>query len=287
MARALHPTWCRERIVTVLKFLGDETGIDKKPTTRISAIAGLVGNEKSWEKFDRNWRKVLKAEDIPYFHAVACERAADEFYGLDVMKRGKIVDRLVTVIMESSLQPYSHGIVIPHFNAMSLDFRSHYTSGHPDIPYYLCLAQTFMEVSHTADKLPPEEQVLFLFEKQDEFEKDAGILFQEFKTNPDWPNHVRLADCHFVPIEDVPKYPGLQAADLLAYESFRQLDNKHFQPKLRPEWKARTAIKVLAQKLGEYGRYFDKKTLEALEVEHAEWLKEPKWEELDGSKGKR
>lgn len=241
----------------------------------------MVGTEKQWEKFDRDWLKVLNAEDIPYFHAVECERGSGNFYGLDVMKRGKIVENLVRVIRDGSLQPYTYGIVIPHFNEMSLEFKTHYTNGHPDIPYYLCLAQTFMKVSHAADNLPVGEKVLFLFEKQDEFEDEARRLFEEFKGNPKWPNSGRLRDCHFIQKEDVADYPGLQAADLIAYETYRQLDNKHFQPNVRGEWKIRIAIDVLRRKLGEYARYFDERIMPRMEQERLEWLEHPRWDDIE------
>ena len=82
-----------------------------------------------------------------------------------------------------------------------------------------------------------------------------------------WPNAHRLGDCHFAPSEDKRKYPGIQAADLLAYETYRHLENWHFQPKLRPEWKARTAFRVLGQKIGKQGRYFESESLALLDQE--------------------
>ncbi len=267
LARLLHPSYCWEKVVAVLKFLGDETGTDKKPKTRISAVAGLIGGEKNWKKFDREWRKVLEALDVPYFHAVECEHGKGEFYGLDVARRGRIVDRLVGVILDSPLQPCAYGVVVPHFNEMSLDFRTHFTNGHPDIPYYLCLYHTFVSESHAADDLPQSEQVYFLFEKQDEFEADARAAFDEFKKGPHWPNHYRLGECQFISKEEDYKYPGLQAADLLAYEMYRHLDNRHFQPDLKPEWKVRSAFNALQTKLKGHSKYYDRAGLQLLETE--------------------
>jgi hypothetical protein len=268
VARLLHPSWCRERVLSMIKFLGDETGTDKKPTTRISAIGGLVGTEKAWGKFDTAWNKVLKAEDIPFFHAVQCEKGTGEFYGLDVAKRGHFMDRLLEVILNAQLQPCAYGVVVPHFNAMSLEFRAHYTDGHPDVPYYVCLHYTFVEGSHTADSFLKDEQVYFLFEQQDEFEASAKESFAAFKQNSAWPNSARLGgEPIFVKNEEAPKYPGLQAADLLAYEMYRHLDNRHFQPVLKPEWKVRTAFKILQRKMKDRARYFDSDGLARLEAE--------------------
>ena len=251
----------------MLKFLGDETGTDKQPRTRVSAIAGLVGTEKAWNRFDREWRAALKAEGVPYFHAVECEKGVGEFYGMDAIKRGKVAGRLVGVILNSSLQPHSYGVVIPQFNEMSEAFRKHYTLDHPDIPYYLCLHHTFVEVSHFADDLPKDEQVYFRFEKQDEFEKDAQESFDIFKTNPHWPNSSRLGKCCFVPEEQEHEYPGLQAADLLAYETYRHLDNRHFQPNLRPELKVRTAFALLQKKLQQHAKFFERDIMTVMEAD--------------------
>lgn len=251
------------------KFFGDESGTDRK--SRICAIAGLVGPEKLWQKFDRNWIKVLAAEGVPYFHAVECERASGEFHGLDVMKRGRIVDRLVQVIMESPLEPYSYGLVRHHFDAWNEDDRKWFTSGHPDNPYYLVLNHLFVKVSHSVDQLDKSEKVEFLFEQQKEFEPEARIIFGEFKANPQWPNHERMGEIFFS--GEIQKYPGMQAADLLAYESFRHLDNKHFQSTLKPEWKERVAMKVLQRKLNKNHNcgYFDAEGLANLSGVREGW----------------
>ena len=255
------------------KFFGDETGIDQ--ASRICAVAGLVGPEKAWVKFDRNWMKVLQAENIPYFHAVDCERGKDEFYGLDVMKRGKIVDRLVQVIMDSPLEIYSYGLVKPHFTAWNEDDRKHFTLGNSDNPYYLVLDFLFVCSSHAVDGLDKAEKIEYIFEQQDEFENEATRIFKELRAGPHWPNHVRLGDIHFPEStpENLIKYPGMQAADLLAYETFRHLDNKHFQPKLRPEWKNRIALMVLGEKLHkDYNcTYFDEEAFANMSTLRAGW----------------
>lgn len=260
----------------LVKFFGDETGTDKKPSTRISAIGGLFGREQLWDGFDKAWKKVLEKQKIPFFHAVQCERGTGEFYGLDVAKRGDLINRLLEVLLSSHLQPCAYGVVIPYFNEMSVEFRSHYTSGHPDVPYFLCLHHAFVAAGHAADGLRRDEQVHFMFEKQDEFEADARASFDELKKSERWPNHCRLGRCDFAEREDYDRYPGLQAADLLAYEMYRHLDNRHFQGNLRPEWKVRTTFRALQRKMRTsekvYGGavlagYFDRDTLQGLEKE--------------------
>ena len=226
-------------------FYGDETGTDN--TSRICAIGGLIGTESMWRKFDDKWNKILSIEGIPYFHTVDCERGKDDFYGLDVMKRGRIVDRLVCIIADSPLAIYGYAVVKPHFFAWNEDDRKHFTNGHPENPYYLVLNHLFVCSSHYADSFDKSERIEYLFEQQQQFEADARRIFGELRAGPLWKNHFRLGEIDFR--GDIAKYPGMQAADLIAYEMFRQMDNKHFQPNLRPEWKNRIAIKVLEPKL--------------------------------------
>lgn len=270
MARLLHPNYCHERCLAVLKFFGDETGISQNE--RICAVAGLVGTEKAWGKFDRNWMKVLKAQGITYFHAVDCERGKEDFYGLDVMKRGQIVSNLLNVIMESQVSPYAYGLVKPHFMEWALAEREHFTMGHPDNPYYLVLCSIYTYVASFADRYPSTEQIHFVFEQQDEFEPHARVLFNEFKDNPLWPRSPRLGKLCFEKEKD--KYPGIQAADLLAYEMYRHLDNKHFRPLVRDEWKVRSVVQMLYRKLdnGNHARYFDAPSLKLLSKTHYDGL---------------
>lgn len=252
LARLLHPTFAEAKYIAVCKFFGDETGIDNN--SRICAVSGFVGTEKEWERFDRNWKKVLDAEGIPYFHAVACERGKDDFYGLDVLKRGRIVDRLLQVIMNSSIRGYSYGLVKPHFEAWNEKDRIHFTNNHPDNPYYLCLQTLFVFATDECKDKPDTEQIHFVFEKQEEFKEEAEKVYDDLKSDVAWESSKHLGKLCFE--EEPAKYPGIQAADLLAYETFRQLDNKYFQPGLRPEWKNRIAIKVLWDKMKD-GRYLD------------------------------
>ena len=254
-------------------FIGDETGIDAN--SKICAVAGLVGGEKAWEKFDKKWRGVLEIEDIPYFHAVECERGTENFYGLDVMKRGKIVDRLVQIIMNSTLDIYSYGLVKPHFAAWSEDDRKWFTNGNPDDPYYLVLDHLFVGSSQAADELEKIEKIEYVFEEQNEFEQEATRIFKELRAGSQWPNHFRLGEINFP--ESTPenriKYPGIQAADLLAYETFRHLQNKHFKPDLKPEWKNRVALKVMGEKLYKNHNcsYFDEEAFANLSTLRAGW----------------
>lgn len=276
LARLLHPSWHKERTLAVLKnytFIGDETGIDDN--SKICAVAGLVGGERAWEKFDKRWRKVLEIEDIPYFHAVECERGNENFYGLDVMKRGKIVDRLVQIIMNTTLDIYSYGLVKPHFFAWPEDDRKWFTQGNPEDPYYLVLDHLFVCSSHAADELDKSEKIEYVFEEQNQFRDEAKRIFKGLRIGPDWPNHVRLGDIHFPEStpENLIKYPGMQAADLLAYETYRHLHNKHFKPNLRPEWKNRIALKVMGQKLHKNHNcaYFDEEAFANLSTLRAGW----------------
>ena len=34
----------------------------------VLTVAGLIGDERQWEQFDRTWPELLKRHDVPYFH---------------------------------------------------------------------------------------------------------------------------------------------------------------------------------------------------------------------------
>jgi hypothetical protein len=276
LARLLYPSWHKERSLAVLKnltFCGDETGIDKE--SKICAVTGLIGTESMWRKFDDRWNKIIKGNNIPYFHANECEGGRKTFHGLDVMKRGNIVNRLVSLIAESPLDVFGYAVVKPHFFAWNEDDRRHFTNGHPENPYYLVLGHLFICSSHHADNFDKSEKIEYVFEQQQEFEDEAKRIFGELKAGPMWPNHVRLGDIHFPEStpENLEKYPGIQAADLIAYEMNRHLGNKYFLPDLKPEWKARTVLKVLGRKLNVNHNfcYFDADQFLELSALRAAW----------------
>ncbi|HXE31667.1 MAG TPA: DUF3800 domain-containing protein [Terriglobales bacterium] len=246
--------------LAVLKFFGDESGIAKN--SRICVVAGLLGSEPAWEAFDRDWSGAL-GDDIPAFHAVAINGGRDEFYGMDAIRRGDLLRKLATVIAESPLVPLVAGSVVPHFFALSELDRSLITNGHPDVPYWNCLDQCIVAAAVEADR-QENERVNFIFERQDEFKKVAEARFDEMKEPGGiWSRSARLGEIAFSRRTTI---PGIQAADLLAYEAFKHLENMHFRPELRPEWTRRVCSEILRPKLeiGKRAVYFTESTLRLL-----------------------
>ncbi|MGH9830475.1 MAG: DUF3800 domain-containing protein [Blastocatellia bacterium] len=236
----------------MLKFYGDESGIHGN--ARIMIVAGMVGTESAWGAFDRQWSDALGFAH-PTFHATALEGGHDEFYGMDVIRRGGLLNRLARVIADSELRIIVSGLVVHHFNALSACDREQITCGNPDKPYFLCLQHCFVDACHSADGLPPSERVSFLFERQDHFKAGAEAAFELFRVDERWPNKDRMGDIAFSHRADI---PGIQAADLLAHESFKHLDNRLFHSEIEPAWKRRETASILQKKYEQdTPRYFD------------------------------
>jgi hypothetical protein len=61
----------------LLKFVGDGTGIDRNPRTRVSAIGGLVGGQKECEDFDVAWTYAVGREALTFMTSIRDDSAID------------------------------------------------------------------------------------------------------------------------------------------------------------------------------------------------------------------
>src|ERR1035437_71146 len=223
--RLVHPRSSKHRSMAALVAYFDESGVHDNKTA--VTIAGLVGTEQNWRKLENRWTAILAKSGLAQgeaFHATALEGGRDPFHRLDVIRRGALYSQFVNIIVESSLIAIASGVLCDHFMRFSETERSKISHGKPDVPYFHCLQDFWVAAAHCADTLPEGEQIFFVSDNLDGgFRDNADASFKAYKNDTNWPNSRRLDDLVFRPKE---KFPALQAADLLAYESRSHFENK-------------------------------------------------------------
>jgi hypothetical protein len=136
------------------------------------------------------------------------------------------IDSLVQVIMRNRIFPFGHGVVVSHWNALSLYHRKVMTgasfkkgrftsSGSPQRSYYLpflfCVLDSLRN-SGTNDK------VHFFAGLDKTFSKYATVLYREISVNPLLPASHLFGTIAFPLSKET---PPLQAADLFVYQLYR------------------------------------------------------------------
>lgn len=191
----------------------------------VLSMAGLLASRKAWDDWAEAWQGTLNKENVSVFHAADCDAGYGEFDGWDRARIEALQERLIAITVLSNVWGYSVSIPIdPHQSLRSrirrlirFDRRSA-VNGPLDDPWFMCvqlLPVTVCEDPWTA-QLPPHEQIGFVFDQHHLAARGRAIYLSVAKTER---YRNRLAGVAF---KDKAKIKSLQAADLLAYETFRR-----------------------------------------------------------------
>jgi hypothetical protein len=219
---------------------------------RVYSIGGYFGREREWVKFEPLWEKVLRDFGVSHFHATDWENLWGEFKGWEQETKIEFIQQLIAVI--HSVQIYGF-----HSAVALREFRSVFPRERADAPYFICFQSCVGEIAVGCGK--EKEQVAFVFEEKKEVEFRAIRLYNHIIERVDWPGRKWLGSITFAGKK---KVLPLQAADFLAYEGFKHLDNL-VQKSGRP---IRKTLDLLHSEERLYGKLWDRERLEELKREY-------------------
>lgn len=208
----------------------DETGHSKDERQKFVGMAGLIAPAANWEGFEEKWKAALKLPyiDLPFFHMTdfASRRKAYEHWSEE--KRKKVFGKLM-ITMECAY-PMPFGAIIP------MDVFRSLTKEHQDLfidPYFLCFqsvvaaSTTFLE----AMKIPDEEKIALILSDQVEFRHRAQHIY-------DVVEKIGLYTRRSTPpiFRDMRDVVPLQAADIVAYEMYKEFDRRLYRPNAKSRY---------------------------------------------------
>jgi len=223
----------------------DETGHSQDEAQRFNGIAGLLAPSDHWVKFEDKWNRTLDEFKIPYFHMKDFEArdvgGSKSFYkGWSELKRRKLFGKLLRNM--EVIHPLPIGVSIPmeEFRKFTEKERGHFGD-----PYFLCFlvilsySTTFLDATGAA----PSEKVALVFSDQVEFKYRALKLYDEalkigssIKRSANPPDFRAMRD--LVP---------LQAADIVAYEIYKEHDRVLYRPHHKPRFGYERLAKMSAR----------------------------------------
>lgn len=197
--------------LVMASVFGDESADETKQ--RVFAFAGLEGTESEWRALEDKWLARTGGKE---FHAADCETE----YAMH-LDRQKHTDNLALyadltkLIANSNLRGFG----------VALDLAGH-REFFPDVPQDISYMKCFTEVLKHFIKnsiTSAEEPLEFTFDHRRESEYNAAFLYSSMVNWNEWKgkNIFVRAKISF----DSRKNPRIQAADLLARETMKHLDN--------------------------------------------------------------
>lgn len=236
----------------MLKAYLDETNTHE--SGEIVVIAGFIGDATSWAALELRWREVLSNVGMPYFHAVECEAAKGVFSMLNRHLREALFRGLAGVISGCKLSAITAALIRSDWNR----FKDGILGTRYETPYHFCFEHCIQIAATWSRTYGGHEPVELIVAQQDEYRSRAELLHHRYTQDSPWRNE--LGPLVFLsPF----KCTGLQAADLLAYETQKYAMDRHQnrESPLRPAMQAMVAGDVHV-----VGGYYDADALARLQL---------------------
>lgn len=189
----------------------DESGIHGG--SPIVVVAGIIASTKQWQRFDGDWRHILRSEGITIFHMKDFAHSQGEFRGWNTGRKESFIKSLIETIKAHTRVFIVHAVKVKDFETIKAERRETNISA-----YQLCCEQCMTNLVIWAQRSKRRKEVAVHFESGNKIMSEVMALYN-MVPDSDWLkrkwriNHLGFsskADC-----------TPLQAADLLAYEIFK------------------------------------------------------------------
>lgn len=197
----------------ILESYFDDSSDDKRE--KYVAYGGLIGSATQWDAQLIGWGNATNGLKEP-FRSVDCETGHGQFEGVGKDERDARMAHAVGVIHATELRGFAS--IVP----VGL-YREIFPSSKPDDPSLLTLRQSIMNMAYIADGLQMDVQIWF-----ERGSQDAAVqrVFDSIVECTSWKPTERLRAISF----DTKRSVHLQAADLVAREAFKHIDNRGIRP---------------------------------------------------------
>jgi hypothetical protein len=195
------------------------------------ACGGLIGHESQWFTFDLKWIDATHGLKKP-FHSTECEGGHGQFHDKNwpKPKREALMDSLVKIIGDYRLSGFASIVPIDEYRAVFPN------SGRFD-PYYLSVRHTLINMAVIADRIGDDMEVWF--EDSRETSPTSLGIYNKIRSLTQWKPASRVSrGIRFVGKGICP----LQAADLVAREALKHIQNDGIQP-------TRKAVQAMSERL--------------------------------------
>jgi hypothetical protein len=250
--------------MAMLWFYCDESYSSSKPNAYV--VAGFIATDRVWGKVERAWKNKNHRVGVTRFHASHLNALDYEFEGWMAQRSKRYTKSLIRILQKPKrdLHAVSVGILRQDYELIISEAgRKKFGN-----PYIVCFKQSIALIAQEMynGNWEPDDKFSVILDRND-FQAEAQEVFFKMKDSGErWPASRHLGTCASGSAEE---YIPLQAADLIAYETFRLLESK-----ARGREKIRKALRKLLPKNGFSGYYYEpellrdiKDTIENAQVE--------------------
>jgi hypothetical protein len=195
----------------------DESGTHGEDS-RVVTVAGFLGDSIAWARLEPPWRKRLGP--IPCFHSVQCAVRDKRFSHLKPGEQRALSTDLAKLIAARELVGIGASIYTDDWKYSTADMlRNQY-----ETPYHFCATMAVLKTVKMVAEHSPGEYVSIIFAQQDEYEEYTRAIMDVMGSLK------RLTNIGHMGFGRPECLIPLQAADLHAYETYRELSLQEKAP---------------------------------------------------------
>jgi hypothetical protein len=198
----------------------DDSG--REVRNRVAVVAGYIGSVALWQRFERRWNAVLAKEGVSVLHRADLENFQGEFTeakGWNPERRTAFLKKLHAVIKSYTYRGIGAAVIKADFEAVMPDSVKRLYGG----PFGWAAHACIPIAGDWCDEKRHNEPIDWVFEAGTCGTREIGFMFDAIMRFPALQRDFRAKPkgWSFQQKSTVP----LQAADLVAYEVFKQTEN--------------------------------------------------------------
>lgn len=209
----------------------DESG--HSSDSRIVAMGGIMGNHLHMERFADRWRNVLGRHRATAFHMSELEGFLGQYAEWTVPQREALLADVFACWEDLFILPFGAAVIVEQYRRLPLIAQEAFID-----PWFMCFQMCVSEAARAQiwhrDDPSPKEKLAFFHDRQLEYQ---GRAVKAFRYLQDFGTHGhRLGSLTSASMTDVIQ---LQAADLVAYEIRKLIENAIYHPEIPTRWPMR------------------------------------------------
>ena len=249
LAHFIHPLDSQWRTIAVLEAYFDESGVHG--SSRVFVIGGIVARLEQMKWLADAWGGMLRKHHISEFHSTDLESRRGIYEGISKEHQQQIFRDAIKVIGSFARTAIAGAVVIKDYES-GVPERAKKTAAFGD-KYNFCfqmgLGLVMEWIENLDPAMPDNDRIAFMFDQHERGEEITNTTYCQIKKFRD--PHDRMGALAF---DSSKRFLPLQAADLVAYETYKHLDNLALKSGRPP----RIPIKLLGGQCNLHARYFPK-----------------------------
>lgn len=186
----------------------DESGTSNDPRSEVVAIGGCLINEKVQMQFDSDWQAVLSRYGVSRLHMREGSHRRGEYEGWSEDRWRCFLQGLLVPMRQYVTAFVGAAVANRDFNALAKEHQVRLYD-----PYFVCFQACVHDVAVQLVEEPQGTVAVLIFDNHPEFRGVACEAYERYRQQLQ--RGAQLGALSFAPSMGT---PGLQVADLMAYE---------------------------------------------------------------------